>query len=216
MKYIKTIKQCFEFYEMVKDKEHNLKHFTFLDRQLAIVRFLKKHKKEIINEINYAFYESDEEYLLSFFSGERANYVHINSRLTKEYPSIYENIDEYENYLAIYATFGILINQSFQLQNLNDSRFYHKDFIKDMTNIIFYDEAFRLNLSGFVSDNEGYYKAIYAYGKDYIFSVFSAMMQNEISEETCIKMLSMGDKMRDFRMLFEVYEKMILLKKDKK
>ncbi|WP_270975452.1 hypothetical protein [Campylobacter helveticus] len=216
MKHIKTIKQCFEFYEMIKDKEHNLKHFTFLDRQLSIVRFLKKYKKEIINKINYAFYESDEEYLLSFFSGERANYVHINSRLTKEYPSIYENIEEYENYLAIYATFGILINQSFQLQNLNDSRFYHKDFIKDMTNIIFYDEAFRLNLSSFVGENEGYYKAIYAYGKDYIFSVFSAMMRNEINEETCIKMLSMENKMRDFRMLFEVYEKMILLKKDKK
>ncbi|MCR2112212.1 hypothetical protein [Campylobacter upsaliensis] len=204
-----TIKQCFEFYDNFKVQKSELKRFTFLDRQFTIVRFLKKCKKEIIGEINYAFYESDEDYLISFFSGERANYVHINSRFTQNYPSIYENIDEYENYLAIYATFGILINQSFQLQSLNDSKFYHKDFVRDMSNVIFYDEMFRLNLSSFVGESESYYKAIYTYGKDYIFSVFSAMMNHQIDEITCIKMLSMEDKIKDFRMLFRVYEKMI-------
>lgn len=203
------IKECFEFYESVKEGTNALKNFNFLDRQLSIVRYLKKYKKEIIENINYAFYESDEKYLVSFFSGERAKYIHINSTLTKDYPSIYENEEEYENYLAIYATFGILINQSFQLQSLNDTRFYHKDFIRDMTNVIFYDEMFRLNLSPFVSENDGYYKAIYAYGKDYIFQCFSAMMRGEIDEYGCIKMLNMEDKMRDFRILFEVYERFL-------
>ena len=216
MRQVKTIKQCFEFYESVKMQESELKSFTFLDRQLAIVRFLKKYKKEIIENINYAFYKSNEPYLLSFFSGERAKYVHINSALTEDYPSIYENAEEYENYLAIYATFGILINQSFQIQNLNDSRFYHKDFVRDMTNVIFYDEMFRLNLSSFVSENESYYKAIYAYGKDYIFSVFSAMMRQDIDENTCIKMLNMEDKMSDFRILFELWEYLMTIERDKK
>ena len=78
-----------------------------------------------------------------------------------------------------------------------------------MANVIFYDEMFRLNLSNFVNESESYYRAIYLYGKDYIFNVFSAMMRNEINEETCIKMLSMENKMRDFRMLFEIYEAIV-------
>ena len=208
-----NIKKCFEFYESIKKQENKLKAFTFLDRQLSIVKYLKKNKKSIIENINYAFFESNEPYLLSFFSGEKAKYVHINSRLTQDYPSIYENIEEYENYLAIYATFGILIHQSFQLQSLSDSKFYHRDFIRDMANVIFYDEMFRLNLSNFVNESESYYMAIYLYGKDYIFNVFSAMMRKEINEETCIKMLSMENKMRDFRMLFEIYEKLLLLER---
>lgn len=183
MKEQKSIKQYFEFYESVKEQNSPLKSFTFLDRGLSIVRYLKKYKKEIIENINYAFYESDEKYLVSFFSGERAKYVHINSTLTKDYPSIYENEQEYENYLSIYATFGILINQSFQLQSLNDTRFYHKDFIRDMTNVIFYDEMFRLNLERDLQVKDEILPLVYRYGNDFLFNLF----KNSLNEECFMK-----------------------------
>lgn len=50
-----NIKKCFEFYESIKKQENKLKAFTFLDRQLSIVKYLKKNKKSIIENINYAF-----------------------------------------------------------------------------------------------------------------------------------------------------------------
>lgn len=193
-------------------KKDSLKTFCFLDRKITLIRYLKENKNIIIKNINYAFFESDENYLLSVFSKDNIHYIHINSKLSKNFPLNYESKDEYENFLAIYGTFAILIGQSFQIQDLSDSRLniYFKDFLFDLTFKIYYDEAFRLNLEKFIRDENESLKYVYRYGYDYLFIMFRAYFNQKIEFSFLAKILNIEEN--ELAKLYRLYRNKILIK----
>lgn len=87
-----TIKEYFDFYLKIKQSKMPLRKFSFLDRQLTLVKYLKQNKGKIIKSINYAFFESSENILLSVFCKDDVYFIHINGRLAKNYPSNFSNI----------------------------------------------------------------------------------------------------------------------------
>ena len=123
------IKEYFALYEKLKTNKANpsLKQFCFLDKRTSLIKYLKNKKSFIIKNINYSFFSSDEPYLLSVFADGDINFIHIN---IKKLPPNFDSLQEYENYLAIYGTFAVLIKQSFQIEDLNDIIFYISNALK--------------------------------------------------------------------------------------
>lgn len=175
---------------MYKKTKAKLKEFNFLQHPTAIMRYLKNNKDLIIKNINYAFFEDDSEDILVVFSSVSVKYVYINTRLSKNYPAMFENQNEYENYLAIYGTFAILLNQNFKAQNLQDSRILIKDYLKNLTHIIYYDESFRLNLSTYTDKNE--LKAVYRYGYDFCYCLMKSLYNNNIKKSLVQELLQLN------------------------
>ena len=173
------VKEYFELYSSFKQETEDFRTFNFLQSKVSVMRYFKNHKKKIIESINYAFFESNEPYLLSVFSWHNARFVHINSTMTENYPIFATNVKEYENYLAIFGTFGILLDQNFRIEALDDSRIcYCSDFLRDMTNRIYYDENFRLNLTNYIE--QPHLKIIYRFGGDFVFEIFNAYYRKKL------------------------------------
>ncbi len=203
------INSYFNFYANIKSDKPQLEHFSFLDRQVTLVKYLKKNKSEIIKHINYAFFESKEPYLLSVFSSPNANYIHINHNLCKEHPKSFDSIYEYENYLAIYGTFAVLIGETFQISSLQDSRIYFKDFLEDLTFKIYYDEDFRLNLESFLINKNEILRFVYRYGYDFLLQSFKIFNKDEFYYRRIKEFLNINDL--EFKELFELYRYKIIL-----
>ena len=209
-----TIKEYFDFYLKIKQNQTPLRKFSFLDRQLTLVKYLKQNKVKIIKSINYAFFASDENVLLSVFCKDNIYFIHINSRLTKDYyPSNFSNSCEYENYLAIYGTFSVLIDFSFQAQELDDSRIFYKDFLEDLTFKIYYDDDFRLNLQDLIDQENAILKYVYRYGYDFLLEFFKLYFQNSSKTSnaylTFINFLKIKES--EFNELFGLYRAKIIL-----
>lgn len=207
-----SIKEYFKNYlEFKEDVAKNLKYFCFLDKKISLTKYLKENKSLILKNINYAFFESDEPYLLSVFCENNINFIHINSKLSKNFPLIYNSKDEYENFLAIYGTFAILIQQNFQINNLNDTRIniYVKDFLSDLTFKIYYDEAFKLNLQEYIRNENEILKYIYRYGYDYLFVLFNAYFKQKIEFNYISKFLNINND--ELTKLYRLYKHKILI-----
>lgn len=209
---MQTIKEYFTFYSNIKSKGTKLKKFSFLDKQISLIKYLKNNKNEIIRNINYAFVESKEPYLLSVFSENNIHFIHINARICKDYPKIFDSIYEYENYLAIYGTFAVLIDINFQAESLEDSRIFFKDFLEDLTFKIYYDEAFRLNLESFVDEQNEVLKYVYRYGYDFLLQCFKLFYKDTfdaLNYSHIMRFLQMNDL--EFKELFGLYKSKIIL-----
>ncbi|HEH5091113.1 TPA: hypothetical protein SG772_001728 [Campylobacter coli] len=200
----KTIQEYFQIYSEINTTKNIIKKFSILDRRLSIVNYIKKNKLKLIKSINFSFFESDEKYILSSFSNENINFIHINSRLTKDYPGYFENKKEYENYLAIYGTIGILLNQNFQITTIKDTTQKYADFYKDITNAIFYDEDFNLNLSEYTLESELHMKYTYLFGIDFVIYILNSFYQNNITKQELFDVLNINDT--DFNFLFEKFK----------
>ncbi|ECK2550146.1 hypothetical protein FQW77_08705 [Campylobacter jejuni] len=198
------IKDYFDIYKKYEKTKKSLKSFSILNKKVVVHKYLKENKRNIIGQINYAFFESNEPYILSVFCDDEYYFIHINSRLTKTYPSYFNNENEYENYLIIFATTAVLFRKNFQIENINDSRLNqpYKEVIVDITNAIFYDETFRINLERYVNQEEKYLKNIYFYGFNFLINIFKEITENKISEEECKKILKINDD--DFEKLFDI------------
>lgn len=211
------IEDYFRFYKNIKEvKGFKFKRFTFLDKQISLIRYLKQNKKDIIKYINYAFFESNEPYLISVFNESDIHYIHINERLCKEKLSKnFDSVYEYENYLAIYGTFAVLIGENFQAQDLNDSRISFRDFLHELTFHIYYDDAFRLNLESFVGKENEILRYVYRYGYDFLlesFKFFYKDVHNSFNYNQIIRFLSITDD--EFRELFALYKSKIILESE--
>lgn len=209
------IKKHFEVFTRLKEYEESekkLKQFNFLDRKKILIDYLNKNKAYVLKKINYSFFESDEPYLLSVFTEKNSNFIHINSRLSKNFPVHYISKDEYENFLAIYGTFAVLIGQSFQIENMSDSRIkiYIKDFLYDLTFKIYYDDAFRLNLQDYIKDKNKILRYVYKYGYDYLFILFRAYFNEKIDFVYISKILDI--ELSELEELFRLYKNKILIK----
>lgn len=204
------IEEYFALYEKLKTNKANqpLKQFCFLDKRTSLIKYLKNKKSFIIKNINYSFFHSDEPYLLSVFADRDINFIHIN---IKKLPPNFDSLQEYENYLAIYGTFAVLINQSFQIEYLNDSRLniYIKDFLEDLTFKIYYDESFRLNLQDHINKGNSVLKYVYAYGYDYLFVLFKAYFQEKLEFGFLIQALNIDEN--ELTKLYKMYESKILI-----
>lgn len=204
------IKEYFALYEKLKTNKANpsLKQFCFLDKRTSLIKYLKNKKSFIIKNINYSFFSSDEPYLLSVFADGDINFIHIN---IKKLPPNFDSLQEYENYLAIYGTFAVLIKQSFQIEDLNDSRLniYIKDFLEDLTFKIYYDESFRLNLQDYINKENSVLKYVYAYGYDYLFVLFKAYFQEKLEFSFLVQVLNIEEN--ELAKLYRMYESKILI-----
>ncbi|QKG30281.1 hypothetical protein [Campylobacter sp. RM16187] len=181
------IKEYFDFYEQHKKTDGKLKKFSLIDKKLSIVTFFKRNKKNLIKNINFMYFDSDEEYLMQVYNSDKANLIFINTRLTKDVLSIFTNKQEYENYLTIYGTFCILLNQDLKITSLSDTRIpvFIRDFLKDLTYFIFYCDDFHLNLQDFVHDNFTL-RMIYKYGYDLLFNIFLAFDDGRINDRDVV------------------------------
>lgn len=181
------IKEYFEYYKKYKQTEIKLKKFSLIDKKYSIVNFFKKNKKSIINNINYMYFDSDEKYLMQVYSSDEANIVFINTKQSIDIPPIFLNKREYENYLTIFGSFCVLLNQNIQINSINDTRIsiFLRDFLKDLTYFIYYCDDFHLNLQNYVDDNFAL-KSIYKYGYDFLFNVFLAFSNNKIDDKEII------------------------------
>ncbi|OCS21947.1 hypothetical protein CFVI97532_07035 [Campylobacter fetus subsp. venerealis cfvi97/532] len=177
------IKEYFDFYEQHKKTDGKLKKFSLIDKKLSIVTFFKKNKKNLIKNINFMYFDSDEDCLMQVYNSDRANLIFINTRLTKDHLSAFINKQEYENYLTIYGTFCVLLNQDLKITSLSDTRIpvFIRDFLKDLTYFIFYCDDFHLNLQDFVNDNFTL-RMIYKYGYDLLFNIFLAFDDGRIND----------------------------------
>lgn len=203
------IKEYFALYEKFKSSNVNhLKQFCFLDKRTSLIKYLKNKKSFIIKNINYSFFSSDEPFLLSVFADGDINFIHIN---IKKLPPNFDSLQEYENYLAIYGTFAVLINQSFQIEDLNDSRLniYIKDFLEDLTFKIYYDESFRLNLQDYINKENSVLKYVYAYGYDYLFVLFKAYFKEKLEFSFLVQALNIEEN--ELAKLYRMYESKILI-----
>lgn len=178
------IKEYFDFYERHKRTDGKLKKFSLIDKKLSIVTFFKRNKKNLIKNINFMYFDSDEEYLMQVYNSDKANLIFINTKLTKDVLSIFTNKQEYENYLTIYGTFCVLLNQDLKITSLSDTRIpvFVRDFLKDLTYFIFYCDDFHLNLQDFVNDNFTL-RMIYKYGYDLLFNIFLAFDNGRINDQ---------------------------------
>lgn len=186
-----------------------------MDKQISLIKYVKNNKDLIIRNINYAFFESNEPFLLSVFHQKQTYFIHINARLCKDYPKIFDSIYEYENYLAVYGTFALLVNASFQVESLEDSRIFFKEFLEELTFKIYYDEAFRLNLESLVDEKNKILKYVYRYGYDFLLQCFKFFYKDtfRITSHSCImKYLQMSDL--EFRELFALYKSKIILENE--
>ena len=177
----------FELYRKLKpeSKKSKIKIFSILSHKHTIVKYLKQNTKEIINNINYAFFESNEKYLLSVKCSENAKYIHINTRLTSNFNnSLFSSKDDYENFIAIFGTFAVLLDESFQIEDLKDSTLLQsiREKLDDFTHHIWFCDDFRLNLQDFIIDDVNL-KVIYRYGYDFLASIFFALDQGKIDFE---------------------------------
>ncbi|CAD7289512.1 hypothetical protein LMG7974_01589 [Campylobacter majalis] len=183
------VNDYFEFYKQHKKTKLKIKKFSLIDRKLSIISYFKKHKKELINNINYMYFDSDEDYLMQVYSSNEANLVFINTRLSNVLPKNrnFETKKEYENYLTICATFCVLLNQDIKLISLDDTRIsiFIRDFLKDLTYQIYYNDVFDLNLQDIVTDNFTL-KMIYRYGYDFLFNIFLAFDENRIDDKQVV------------------------------
>lgn len=206
-----NIKEHFKIYADFKQNKEKLRHFNFLDTKISLIKYLKENKSLIIKSINYAFFESNESYLLSAFSSDGIHFIHINSKLSKEFPPHFETQNEYENFLTIYATFGILIEQNFQVQDLSDSRLniHFKDFLSDLTFKIYYDDAFRLNLENYIQAENEVLKYVYRYGYDYLFVLFRAYFNEKLEFDFIAKLLKLESN--ELEKLYRLYKTKILV-----
>ena len=146
--------------------------------------------------------------MLSVFADGAINFIHIN---IKKLPPNFDSLQEYENYLAIYGTFAVLIKQSFQIEDLNDSRLniYIKDFLEDLTFKIYYDESFRLNLQDYINKENSVLKYVYAYGYDYLFVLFKAYFQEKLEFSFLVQVLNIEEN--ELAKLYRMYESKILI-----
>lgn len=183
------IKEYFDFYEEYKATEVKIKKFSLIDRKKTIVSYFKKNKKKLIQDINYMYFESDEDYLMQVFSSDKANLIFINTRLSKNIPKgkNFSSKQEFENYLTIYASFCVLLNQNLRILSIDDSRVsvFIRDFLMDLTYQIFYNDAFDLNLQDIVNDNFTL-KMAYRYGYDLLFNIFMAFENGKIDDKKVI------------------------------
>lgn len=203
------IKEYFALYKKLKsNKSNSLKQFCFLDKKISLIKYLKNNKGFIIKNINYSFFSSDEPYLLSVFCEEHLNFIHIN---IKKLPPNFDSLQEYENYLAIYGTFAVLINQSFQIEDLSDSRLgiYIKDFLEDLTFKIYYDESFRLNLQDYINKENSVLKYVYAYGYDYLLVLFEAYFKEKLEFNFLVQVLKIEKD--ELIRLYRMYKSKILI-----
>ena len=206
------IKDYFALYEKLKENKANpLKQFCFLDKKISLIKYLKHKKSFIIKNINYSFFPSNEPYLLSVFCGGNVNFIHIN---IKKLPPNFDSLQEYENYLAIYGTFAVLINQSFQREDLNDSRLslYIKDFLEDLTFKIYYDESFRLNLQDYINKENSALKYVYAYGYDYLLVLFEAYFKEKLEFNFLMQALKI--EKNELIRLYRMYKSKILIRRE--
>lgn len=201
--------EYFNFYKNIKNKENVLKKFSLISRKNSIVNYLKQNKKEVINSINYCFFESNENILISVFSENNIYFIHINSLLIKDYPKNFNSINEYENYLLIYGTFAILLDLNFQAKDLDDSRILFKDFLHELTQYIFYDEKFNLNLIPYIDDENKIISFVYLYGYDFLFEIFKYFYKDKSNYVEIMKFLKMNES--EFEALFELYKSKIIL-----
>lgn len=203
------IEDYFNFYALIKKDVSRVKRFNFLNKQISLITYLKKEKRDIINNINYAFFESYEPYLLSVFSNQSSNYIHINSRLCKEYPRSFDSVYEYENYLAIYGTFAVLLDENFQIESLDDSRMYCRDFLKDLTFRIYYDSSFRLNLESMLVEKNNVLRFVYRYGYDFLLQCFKLFHNDKCEYSRIIEFLNIEGA--EFIELYGLYQSKIIL-----
>lgn len=145
---------------------------------------------------------------MSVFCQEHLNFIHIN---IKKLPPNFDSLQEYENYLAIYGTFAVLINQSFQIEDLNDSRLniYIKDFLEDLTFKIYYDESFRLNLQDYINKENSVLKYVYAYGYDYLLVLFEAYFKEKLEFNFLVQVLKIEKD--ELIRLYRMYKSKILI-----
>lgn len=236
-----SIRDFFHLYENVKDSQNNMKHYSIIAPKINIVKYLQTNKKLILDNINFAFFESDEPYILSVFKGKKVNYIHINSKLTRKVPksiidfvSGFERQDlikeleiyEYENWLAIFGTFSILldsqtlrIRKDFNDDNpytvqdlLRDSR--NESFLNDklceLTEAIYYDETFRINLETFIQNQDDkVLKYVYRYGYDFLLNCFKSYNENELLADNIKDYLKISND--EFKELYGLFKNKILL-----
>ncbi|EAI9739298.1 hypothetical protein MLB78_001642 [Campylobacter jejuni] len=200
------IKDYFNTYEKFSKSSNLLRKFSIISQKQAICKYLKLNKNFIINNINYCFFESEENYLISVFTNDNLNYIHINSRKTKEYPRAFENQENFEVFLSIFATISVLLNLNYQITNLNDSRLLlkQKEKIEDITYCIYYDEKFNLNLSNYINDKLSYIKNIYYFGEDFLFCLFKNFYLKNILKEDLFKILNIDEE--DFKKLYSHFK----------
>lgn len=237
---MKHISEYYHLYEKVKNTKESFKIFSVVHQKQYVAQYLRKNKKLIISNINYAFFESDENYILSVFKGKKSNYIHINSKLTKNVPqSIIESISgfekkdwtteltiyQYENWLAIFGTFIILLdgintklvkdfndNMPYTIQDLlKDSR--NESFLNDtlfsLTQVIYYDDDFRINLESFVNNENKILKFVYRYGYDFLLQCFKAYHKNELYADTIKEYIKATND--EFKELYSMFENKIIL-----
>lgn len=236
-----SIRDFFHLYENVKTSQNNMKYYSIITQKTHIVKYLQKNKKMILDNINFAFFESDEPYILSVFKSKKGNYIHINSKLTQKVPrSIIDfvsgferqdlirelEIHEYENWLAIFGTFSILLdNQSLRIRkDFNDDKPYtvqdllrdsrNQSFLNDklceLTEAIYYDETFRINLENFIQNQEDkVLKYVYRYGYDFLLNCFKSYNKNELLIDNIKDYLKISND--EFKELYELFKNKILL-----
>lgn len=236
-----SIREFFDLYESVKNQQNTMKYYSIIAPKGHMSKYLQKNKKLILDNINFAFFESNEPYILSAFKGQKANYIHINSKLTKKVPkSIIEfvsgferqdllkelEIYEYENWLAIFGTFSILLDNHtlrirkdfsddkvYTIQNLlKDSR--NESFLNDklfkLTESIYYDESFRINLENFIQSQENkILKYVYRYGYDFLLQLFKSYNKNELLIDNIKDYLKISND--EFKELYRLFKNKITL-----
>lgn len=204
------IKDYWAIYKELKEvnqpkKSFKIKPFNFLQDKPCIMRYFRENKKSIIESINFAYFPSDEPYLISCFVSDSIYFVHINARSKEKIPGAFEDFNDYENYLNIYATFAVLHNQNFQISTLNDSRLICAERLMKFSDIVYYDDNFKLNLSPYLEDK--LLQNTFLYGYDFLFALFSK------SEELDIKFVKRYLKLEDstiIKLYEKFYKKMIL------
>ncbi|EAH8851009.1 hypothetical protein CDJ58_07820 [Campylobacter lari] len=213
------IKDIFEIYkDLKKTNQKEIKKFSHCTRKVILCQYFKKNKNSIIKSINFSFFESDENYLISLFSENNINFVHINGKKTKEYPKIFNNQQEYEVFLSIYSTVALLYGINFQLESVSDSRLNYeiRERIKNICFQIYYDDDFNFNLSNSFHENFDYLKFIFLYGKDFIFELMKGFYYKKISKADCLNILNISEK--EFSNLYKwVYEQKLskIIRKNK-
>ncbi|MBX7491231.1 hypothetical protein K4G58_07320 [Helicobacter sp. Faydin-H64] len=100
------------------------------------------------------------------------------------------------------------------MESLNDSRLniYIRDFLSDLTFKIYYDDAFRLNLSDYISNENRILKYVYTYGYNYLFTLFYAYFSEQISLEYIAKILQTTSD--EVAKLYELYKSKIIISQD--
>lgn len=215
------IKEVFDYYENFKENTElnsNIAKVFSNSRRAVVFKHLKKYKKEIIESINYSYFESNENILLSIFQKNNKRFVHINSSKTENFPKYFQVKTQYEVYLSIFATICILYGfNNCQLENLDDSRLdlELKSRIEDICFKVYYDDDFNFNLSDYLNSNFSYLRIIFIFGKDFTYHLIKNYYFGNIEKNKCLEILNCSEE--DFKELYNfIYNKYGLSKELKR